>query len=278
MPSRATNIVPLQSGHHRQMTAEDLASLREAAEHLEHPSLAARLSNVVGTPIEMALQMLPRRWYRRIHRTAESVIEKALAVAVSSMHLERDGGMPDRFYSTLSVVTGAAGGLFGLLGLLVELPVTTAIMMGAIAEIARREGENLDSLEARLACVQVFALGGRAHDDDAAETGYYGVRLALATAVSSAAAHAMQHGVTGRGAPLLLDLIGGIASRFGATLSQKGAAQIVPIVGAAGAATINLIFVHHFQEMAHAHFTVRRLERKYGADFVRSEYEKVTNA
>jgi hypothetical protein len=94
MPSTATNIVPFLSGNARQMTAEDLAALREAAEHLEHPSLAARLSNVVGTPIEMALQMLPRRWYRRIHRTAESVIEKALAVAVSSMHVEREGAWP----------------------------------------------------------------------------------------------------------------------------------------------------------------------------------------
>jgi hypothetical protein len=269
----ATNVVRLMP-REPQMDPVDVAALRAAAEHLEHPSFAARLGSVVGTPIELALRLLPPRWYRRLHEAAESVIEKALSAAVSSMDLKQTSGPPDGFFGALSVVTGAAGGLFGLAGLIVELPITTAIMMGAIAEIARREGEDLDSLEARLACVQVFALGGRAHDDDAADTGYYGVRLALASTVSSALAHAAQHGAAGKGAPLLLDLVGGIAGRFGATLSQKGAAQVVPLVGAAGAAVVNLIFVRHFQEMAHAHFTVRRLERKYGDEMVRGAYDR----
>lgn len=270
----ATNVVRLMRRQRQAMTPEDLEALRAAAEHLEHPSFAARLGSVVGTPIEMALRLLPPRWYRRLHRAAESVIERALSAAVSSMDLKESSGPPDAFFGTLSVVTGAAGGLFGLAGLLIELPITTAIMMGAIAEVARREGEDLASLEARLACVQVFALGGRAHEDDAAETGYYGVRLALATSVSAAMTHVAEHGLSGKGAPLLVDLVGGIASRFGGILSQKGAAQIVPVVGAAAAATVNLIFVRHFQEMAHAHFTVRRLERKYGEKQVRAEYER----
>jgi len=273
----ASNVVRLMP-HQPEMAPEDLAALRAAAGHLEHPSLAARLSSVVGTPIEMALQLLPPRWYRRLHQAAESVIEKALSAAVYSMDLQQSSGPPDGFYSTLSVFTGAAGGLFGLIGLVVELPITTAIMMGAIAEIARREGEDLNTLEARLACVQVFALGGRAHEDDAAETGYYGVRLALATSVSSAMAQVAHHGLSGKGAPFLLDLVGGIATRFGGSLSQKGAAQVIPVVGAAGAAVVNLIFVRHFQEMAHAHFTVRRLERKYGESWVRAEYERCCNA
>jgi hypothetical protein len=273
----ASNVVRLMP-RLPEMAPEDLAALRAAAEHLEHPSLAARLSSVVGTPIEMALHLLPPRWYRRLHDAAESVIEKALSAAVSSMDLKQSSGPPDGFFAGLSVVTGAAGGLFGLAGLLVELPITTAIMMGAIAEIARREGEDLETLEARLACVQVFALGARTHDDDAAETGYYGVRLALAMSVSSAMAHIAQSGLSARGAPVLLDLVGGIAARFGSSLSQKGAAQAIPVVGAAGAAVVNLIFVRHFQEMAHAHFTVRRLERTYGDAFVRAEYERCCRA
>ena len=273
----ATNVVRLMP-RPSDMTAEDVAALRAAAEHLEHPSLAARLSSVVGTPIEMALHILPKRWYQRLHQAAESVIERALSAAVSSMDLKLASGPPDGFYCSLSVVTGAVGGLFGLAGLLVELPITTAVMMGAIAEVARREGEDLNTLEARLACVQVFALGGRAHEDDAAETGYYGVRLALATSVSAAMTHVAEHGLAGKGAPLLVNLVGGIASRFGGALSQKGAAQIVPVVGAAAAATVNVIFVRHFQEMAHAHFTVRRLERQYGEDLVRAAYERACAA
>ena len=35
------------------MTEEDLKTLREAAATLEHPSLAARLGNIAGKPIEL---------------------------------------------------------------------------------------------------------------------------------------------------------------------------------------------------------------------------------
>jgi len=38
---------------------------------------------------------------------------------------------------------------------------------------------------------------------------------------------------------------------------------------------INLIFIKHFQAAARGHFTVRRLERKYGGELVKKEYEKV---
>ena len=38
---------------------------------------------------------------------------------------------------------------------------------------------------------------------------------------------------------------------------------------------INLLFVTSFQEIASGHFVVRRLERKYGLDVVKSEYEAI---
>ena len=56
-------------------------------------------------------------------------------------------------------------------------------------------------------------------------------------------------------------------------VSQKAAAMAIPLVGAAGGATINYLFVDHFQAMSRGHFTIRRLERKYGAEAVRNAYE-----
>jgi hypothetical protein len=53
------------------------------------------------------------------------------------------------------------------------------------------------------------------------------------------------------------------------------AAQSVPVIGAAGGAAINLLFIDHFQDMARGHFTVRRLERTYGAELIRAEYERI---
>jgi hypothetical protein len=64
-----------------------------------------------------------------------------------------------------------------------------------------------------------------------------------------------------------------IASRFGITVSEKVAVQAIPILGAVGGAAINLLFIHHYQGIARGHFTVRRLERRYGATEVRAAYD-----
>jgi hypothetical protein len=56
---------------------------------------------------------------------------------------------------------------------------------------------------------------------------------------------------------------------------QKAAAQAVPVIGAAGGAAVNVLFINHFQDMARGHFIVRRLGRTYSADMVRREYALV---
>ncbi|MDJ0780012.1 MAG: EcsC family protein [Gammaproteobacteria bacterium] len=251
----------------------DLADLRRAFDTLEHPSLAARISNVVGTPIEIVAHLLPKRWYRRIHDTAEKAITTALESAISTLRRDHENSANEVYYRGLAAGSGAIGGFFGLPGLVVELPVTTTLMLRGIAEIARSEGEDLDAIESRMACVQVFALGGKSESDDAAETGYYGVRLAMSGYVTSLTAEVARHGIAAEGGPLALQLVQAVAGRFGVVVSQRAALQIIPIASAISTATINTIFMQHFQSMARAHFTVRRLERKYEPEFVRGFYE-----
>jgi hypothetical protein len=50
------------------------------------------------------------------------------------------------------------------------------------------------------------------------------------------------------------------------------------VVGALGGATVNYVFIEHFQDVARGHFIVRRLERAYGKDVVRTEYERIAQA
>jgi hypothetical protein len=123
--------------------------------------------------------------------------------------------------------------------------------------------------------MEVLALGSRSATDDGAETGYYATRAALARVVSEAARFIAANGLAEEGAPAIVRLITKVASRFSVAVSEKFAAQSVPVIGAAGGAAINLVFINHFQDMARGHFTVRRLERKYGADVIRSEYERL---
>jgi len=173
------------------------------------------------------------------------------------------------------LMSGAVGGFFGLPGLIVELPISTTLMLRSIAAIARGEGEDLSSRDTQLACLTVFALGGRSRGDNAAETAYYAVRAALTRTLSEAAQFVAERGIAEEGAPVVIRVMANFASRFGVIVTDKAAAEMVPVLGALGGAAINLLFISHFQAAARGHFTVRRLERKYGGEFVKREYEKV---
>jgi hypothetical protein len=244
---------------------------------LENPSLAARITNAVGTPVGKLLNALPPGASGAINTVVAKAMKKSLDVAVNG--LSRSGGKPpaNRSLRTAVGATGAAGGFFGLPALALELPVTTTLMLRSIADIARSEGEDLSQPEPRLACMEVFALGGGG-SPKATESTYYAVRTVLARAVSEAAKYIAERGIAEEGAPILIRLISAIAARFGIVVSEKVAAAAVPVVGALGGATVNLIFMNHFQDMAQGHFAIRRLERIYGAEVVRGEYEAIRMA
>ena len=180
-------------------------------------------------------------------------------------------------HKALAATSGAVGGSFGLAALPIELPISTVIMLRSIGDIARAEGEDLRDPETVLSCLQVFALGGLKGEADIANSGYFAVRGLLAKSVAEAARFIVDRGVVAEGGPVLVRLIAQIASRFGVVVTQKLAAQAVPIIGALGAA-VNYAFIDHFQEIARAHFTVRRLERRYGKDVVRMAYDKLSAA
>lgn len=93
--------------------------------------------------------------------------------------------------------------------------------------------------------------------------------------MSEAAHFVTEQGFVGQGAPVLLRLAAEIASRFGLVVTQKMAVQALPVMGALGGAVVNTAFMDHYQDIAHAHFTVRRLERVYGQEAVRSAYEQI---
>jgi hypothetical protein len=258
-----------------QVSAEDLADLEWAHRHLEHPSLAARLSSVVGVPIENGLKLLPQAWYRRLEQVAEFSIQKALNLTITSMGKLPPDPAHDRLHKLLASGTGAVGGFFGPLMLLAELPATTALMLRSIADIAHSQGEDLSTEDARVACMQVFALGGRTKEDKAADTGYYGLRITLSLHFSNTVlftGESLAHAHI----PAGVNLIRGIVSRFGVVISDKAAAQVVPIVGGISGALLNWVFMQHFQDTARGHFIVRRLERSYGSELIRAEYEKIT--
>jgi hypothetical protein len=257
------------------MEKKDYNDLRMAVNLLEKPSLSIRLVNLLGYPIEGVIKALPGRIGQAIGSTATKAVGTTFYAALSTMD-KKSHRKPFRwFHRAMVLVSGAVGGFFGVPGLMVELPISTTLMLRSIADIARSEGEDLSSLDTHLACITVFALGGRTKADNAAETAYYAVRAALTRTLSEAAEFIAERGMAEEGTPIVIRVMANLASRFGVIVTDKMAAEMVPILGALGGASINLLFINHFQATARGHFIVRRLEKKYGEEFVKREDEKV---
>lgn len=257
------------------MEEQDSKDLRIAVNLLENPGFSFRLINLLGYPIEGFMKALPR-WIRKaIGNMVTKVVGTAFYAAVSTMNRKRRHGPFRLIHRTAVLASGAVGGFFGFPGMIVELPISTTLMLRSIADIARSEGEDLSSKDTHMACITVFALGGRPSGDSAADTAYYTVRAALARALSEAAEFLAQRGIAEEGAPIVIRVMANLASRFGIMVTDKMAAEMVPILGAFGGASINLLFINQFQAAARGHFIVRRLERKYGGEVVKREYRKV---
>ena len=250
-----------------------------AISQLERESVIARLAQATGTPVDIAIKYLPKTVNRQLRATVEAAIAKCLDVAVNSLDIDDDLGPPPPWIGKiLTGITGGIGGFFGMTALPLELPLTTALMLRSIAEVARSEGEDARSLDTRLACLEVFALGGSRGEKGEHNLQYYAVRSLLTKLTRDFSRYVMEAGTLDASTPIVARLVSEIAARFGFAVSNRVAASFVPVVGAVSGAAVNVIFTDHFQRVARGHFTVRRLEREHGAELIRLHYAAATAA
>jgi hypothetical protein len=248
-------------------------ALQRAIRDLEDQDFAAQLADYAGKPIERVMRLMPRAASRSINKVVEKAILNCLKVAISSIEPQSKAPPARRASSVLAGISGGVGGFFGLAALPIELPVTTTLMLRAIADIARHHGEDLTTLDARLACVEVFALGAP-RAGRRADFGYYASRALLGRLTMEASQLFIERGAVNLTAPAVGSLVTEVATRFGLVVSERSAASALPVLGAVGGATVNLLFMNHFQRVAHGHFAIRRLEREYGSNVVRRLYDE----
>jgi hypothetical protein len=268
------------------LPVEALKFLNEAAAYLERPGFLMKVAALVGKPAEAILNRLPARAHTLVADATHSALERSLQWAVRSLPANdwlATHGWPlaggPRFHTALSAATGAVGGLFGLAGAALEIPATTTVMLRSIAEIAARNGADLTRPETRLECLTVFSFGSPKLE--AMESAYFSSRLGVAMAARDAARYVAQHAAeeigtaVSRGtAPVLARFIQQIAARFEIVVTEKVAAQAVPVAGAAMGSLINAAFTDHFNRVARYHFGMLRLERQYGEELVRRAYQQ----
>ncbi len=184
---------------------------------------------------------------------AQAALARAYDIAILGLEGRQAGSA--RGTRGLVIASGAASGFAGLAGFIPDATFTTLAIMREIARIAREQGEDLASDEARRACLEVFAFRSKAETDES-ELGYFSARLMF------------------QGRPFTL-LLSEVAARYGVVLGEKFGLQAVPVAGAVAGATLNAAFLEHYRNLAQAHFVIRRLERTHGRDVVREAGEAV---
>ncbi len=194
----------------------------------------------------------------KLRGIGEAALARAFDVAVMGVRETAEYGPPSRVTQGMTraavTLSGAVGGFYGVAGMLPDAGFTTLAIMRDIARIAHEEGEDLRDEDARRACLEVFLLSPDARlgeDGTDSDLSYFSARLLL------------------QGRPVVA-LLSQAGARYGVVLSDKLAVQAVPVVGAMCGAAINAAFLSHFRDLARAHFTLRRLERAYGATRVRA--------
>lgn len=254
---------------------QDQLILRTAKQNMEDIGWAMEGLNKMGSFIDGRVKVLPERQQKWLQQISFKVLQKVVETNLLSMKLDKVEKSPlNTVYKAMVTSSGILGGAFGATAFAVDLGLTTKLMMRSIMDIARSEGEDLNALDTQLACLQVFALGGKTKHDDSLDTGYFASRLALNAAVKGSTSKLVEGLLVGASQPMLR-VIAMVASRFSIQVSEKFVAQAVPVIGAVGGGAINLAFIRHFQNMAQAHFCIRRLERQYGEEVIEVAYNEI---
>ncbi|MGB9440104.1 MAG: EcsC family protein, partial [Desulfobacterales bacterium] len=92
---------------------DDFDDLRYAKTLLENPSLAAKISNLLGTSIEKGLEHLPEKWKGVVQKATEKSLEKALNFAIQTLNDRTRTAASEKTHKILVFATGAGGGSFG---------------------------------------------------------------------------------------------------------------------------------------------------------------------
>jgi hypothetical protein len=280
------HIVPISS--------VDRAFVAAAVRRFERPGRLIDLLDTIGKPAEALVNRLPHWASARIERAVQRALVDAVGWAAKtldgSIHADEkhvsaisNAVVKSRsaMHVTAAAILGGMGGAIGIAALPFELPVTTMIILRSIAAIARDSDADLDDPAARLECVSVLSLGGPSPSTDAMESSYLTSRVGLTLLLRDASRYLagkttlqFTEALARGAAPEVTRLIAAIASRFGYLAMDLAYAEMVPIVGAIGGATLNGYFANFFNQVAYYHFGLRKLERIYGEETVQRIYRE----
>lgn len=259
-PAPAPHILYSMSGdaHLPALAAPDpgaeIAALARRWRRANGPVIA--LLNRFGGEIERRMDALPPALRARVEGVVAEALSRGFDVAQAGRHAPDLG---PRGAQALAALTGALGGAGGLATALAELPVTVTVILHTIRRAAERAGFDPAEPAIRAECLRVLSSGSPAAQDDGVNTAFIGARLALSGAA-------------------VQKLIATAAPGLAVVLTQKLAAQTVPVIGAVTGATLNAAYLGYYRDLAEIRFALLRLSVQHGGEYVQAAFAQATAA
>jgi len=222
--------------------APEIAALARRWRKANGPMMA--LVTRMGGALETQLAVLPRGLRDRIETATAQALDLAYGLAAQGDRLPATRG---RGTLAMALATGAAGGAGGIATAVAEIPFTISVLLHAIRREAVAAGFDPDDPWIRAEALRAFGAGSPVAADDGIDTSFFAARLTL----------------TG---PAIQGLIARVAPKLAAALSQKLAAQAVPVLGALSGAALNAAFLNYYREAAAIRFALLRLAETHGAE------------
>lgn len=218
----------------------DDTCIPEGTRRRRHPAGEAELRPHQGHPRlgdagQQGTRPAACRWSKAATAT-QAAVTKALDFAVFTLKTIRTPAFW-RPAQAPSGVSGAVGGAFGLASLAIELPLSLIIVLRSIRT---SPGARANGARRRLQAGVSGSARARRHRRGArsGETGDHAIRIGLAWCRERSGKVHCRKGLVEEGAPALVRLVAQIAPRLSLQVSQKTAAQAIPLIGAAGGAAM----------------------------------------
>lgn len=239
--------------------------------YVEAGNVVEKIASTVGSMLQKRLPKMPEK-LEKLEGLVDGAADLGLRMSYWAAEVTQSGGDPESWrdwfaskingeqsHKIAAAVSGVVGGVGGVGTVAADLAASTTIILRSIQQIAREYGEDIATEEVRLQCLSVFGFGGPLVEDDDTETGFYSLRIAT----------------SGKALGELMKII---LPRFSIVVSEKVLAMAAPVLGSVMGAFINSSFAEYYQQMAHVHFRLRRLERSHDPESVGACFERVVRA
>ncbi|WP_176736962.1 EcsC family protein [Oligoflexus tunisiensis] len=276
---------------HTTLNPQHQRFIEEAAVFLEKPSALIQTTDRLGRPLDKLQSYLPEPVQQLVKQAVQQALRSALQAAIKTLPNQniKPQSWPGILEATQRLAwkhtaavttTGAIGGALGTAALMVELPLTTSLILRSISSMAQQWGHDLRQSEIQMQCLYVFTLGSpHNRNDDAMDTAYLSARIAWHGLIRELAAFISTHSLKDLflalelgTLPALVKFVGLFVPALERTLLRGALSKSIPILSAVGSAALNAGFCQYFTRAARYHFGLMHLEALYGSEVVHEHY------